>query len=131
MIYMIDENGFYFGAEINLNGLQEVPQRPDDDHEWDTVAQTWKPRPLSLDEVKAREVLEIIRAADARLENTDNATRRAVVKLAQGGAVPALLLAKIKKADDIEDARDAAILAVNAATTKTAAKAVKPAIVWP
>lgn len=89
------------------------------------------PRTLTLDEVKAREVNQITQAANNRLENVIDATRRAVVKLAQGLAVSAALLARIKKQDDIEDARDAAIVAVNAAATKTAARAVFPAIVWP
>lgn len=89
------------------------------------------PRVLTLAEVQAREVGEIEAVAERKLDRIESPLRRAVVKLIEGGAVSPALLARIKKNDLIEGARDAAILAVNAATTKTAAKAVKPAIVWP
>lgn len=120
---LFDENG------VQIGGPVEVPIRPGIDYVF--TAGAWVAKTLSLADVQAREVAQTEAAADARLDRIDTAVRRAVVKLAEGVAVPAPLLARIKKNDLIEDARDAAIIAINAAANKPAARAVFPAIVWP
>lgn len=101
----------------------------DADNVWQGGA--FKPRVLTLDEVKAREVAQTNRAAQNRLDSVDRAVRRALVRVIEGAAVSPALLARIKKNDLIEDAWDAAIVAIEAAATKAAARAVFPAIVWP
>lgn len=135
------ENGNYWEAEADivsvydpetgakLSGPETVPLRPDADHDWDGAA--WKPRTLTLDEVKAREKEQVSNLAARRMSKVETAVRRAVVRLAKGMAVPPALLARIEKEDAIEDARDAAIAAIDAAKTRTAARAVAGAIVWP
>lgn len=125
----IDKNGNYYEADKNITGATEVPKRPDDDHVFTNGA--WVARTLSLDEVKARERAQVERQAGARMDRVENAMRRMTVLLAEAKPVPAALLAKVKKNDLIEDARDAALLAIDAAATKTAARAVAPAVVWP
>lgn len=135
-------NGAHYFADVNIlaeydeNGTQiggaiEVPNPPNDDSFFDLISGTWKNPPRTLDEVKENEAGHIDMAAAKRMAAISDVVRRAVVKLALGQAVPPAMLAKLQKNDAIEDARDAAILAVNAATTKAAAKAVQGAIVWP
>lgn len=141
MIGLIDESGRYWEADADIvsiydpetgakiSGPETVPLRPDADHEWDGAS--WKPRTLTLDEVKAREKEQVANQASKRMSQVDAAIRRAVVQLAKGRAVPAALLARIEKEDAIEDARDAAMAAIDAAATRAAARAVAGAIVWP
>lgn len=145
MIGLIWPDGRYWEAETDIESVYEldgdgvpirkisgpdvVPLRPSPDHEWDGTA--WKPRALTLDEVKASEVEQVERAAARRLDRIDDAVRRVVYAMATAKLARPADLVKLKKHDDIEAARDAAIVAINAATTRTAARAVAGAIVWP
>lgn len=110
-------------------GATPVPVRPSADHDWDGAA--WRPRSLTLIEVQAREKTQVNAAAANRIERTELAQVRVLVALAEGRAAPAAALAKVKKAMLVDEARDTAIAAIDAAATKAAARAVFPAIVWP
>lgn len=132
--HYVDGAGIYRGYSVDIDNLPfigavEVPSAPPSD---DSIFSNgaWV---TTVESVKEREVAQITATAEKKLDAVDRAVRRALVKVIETGAasVPGALLAKIKKNDLIEDTRDAAITAVNAATTKTAARAVQGAIVWP
>lgn len=131
----IDKNGSHFVSDSPVSalveGAVEVPARPSLDHEFDAVTGAWKPRVLTLAEVKLREKAQVNAAAENRIERTELAQIHVLVALAEGRAAPAAALARVKKAMDVDAARDAAIAAIDAAPTKAAANAVFPAIVWP
>lgn len=140
MLGFIDENGNYFEADADILGVFDesgnriggpeiVDLRPDGDHVRENGA--WVPRVLSLAEVQEREKAQVSNTAANKLGRVDDGVRRMVVLLAEGKPVPAALLAKVKKNDLIEDTRDAALVQIDAAATKAAARAVAPAIVWP
>lgn len=136
----IDQNGNYYEADMLIGGVFDeaggqiggpvgVPLRPDDGH--DFVSGAWVPKTLTLDQVKAREKAQVSGVADAKLGRVDDGVRRMVVLLAKGLSVPPVLLARVEKNDLIENVRDSALADIDAASTKAAARAVAPAIVWP
>lgn len=139
------ENGLYWEADADIvsefeydadgvpvrkiRGPETVPLRPSPDHEWDGTA--WNEKTLTLADVKAREVAQAEAKAARRLGRLDDAIRRVVYAQATAGIPRPADVAALKKANDIEAARDAAVVAINAATTRAAARDVVGKIVWP
>lgn len=123
IVSVYDENG------VKLSGPETVPLRPDADHDWDGVA--WKPKNITLAEVKDREKAQARAQAARRIDRAEDSIARVVLAMAKLQIPKPADIARLEKIAAVEKARDDAIAAIDAATTKAAARDVVGKIVWP